>query len=123
MSIAGALRDDFGPGAPLDENTLLTDYWLDFVSVREEARECSLPRQSADALSDQLQDIEQRIAALREDQNHILEMFKAHQTPGPEGVCPEKAVIEISSVLVQGSSPADQLDHSSLPQRELFLDR
>jgi hypothetical protein len=120
MGIAETFRDYLGTGATPDENTVLADYWLDFVSVREEAREPSFSRQTADALSGQLQDIERRIAALKEYRNQILEMLKVAQAAGPNGTSGKEADIEIPGLPAQRESPAD---HASLPDRRALSDR
>ncbi len=76
MITDGVFRDYFDAGTTLDENTFITDYWLDFVAVRDEVAE---PRQNdrsaTQELYEKVQDFEHRIEVLLEDQRRIRVQF------------------------------------------------
>lgn len=86
MSKAGAFGDYFNSGAALDENTVITDYWLDFVTVREEMDEPTQTQTqtATEELYNKVQDLGHRIEALLEGRRQIqieLERFSRNDQP------------------------------------------
>lgn len=76
MSSADRFRDYSDPGLTLDENTIITDYWLDFVAVRQEVEEPAPPAGvPAERLKEEMRDFGHRIAALLEDQKRMRAQF------------------------------------------------
>ncbi len=76
MITEGVFKDYFSAGTALDENTFITDHWLDFVAVRDEVAEPQ-PRNLAatQELYEKVQDFEHKIEVLLEDQRRIRIQF------------------------------------------------
>lgn len=78
MKTSGVFPDYFNPGTAADENTVLTDYWLEFVAVREEVEEPAPHpnRMEAEDLHGRIESFGQRIEVLLEDQRKLRKQFE-----------------------------------------------
>lgn len=78
MRTSEVFPDYFNPGTAVDENTVLTDYWLEFITVREGFEEpASLPnRMEAEDLHGRIESFGQRIEVLLEDQRKLRKEFE-----------------------------------------------
>ncbi|HYK87367.1 MAG TPA: hypothetical protein VE398_01260 [Acidobacteriota bacterium] len=78
MTTAGVFQDYLRPGTTLDENTILTDYWLDFVAVRQEVEEPAHRQNPAPTgeLYGRIQDLGEKLEVLVEDQRRIRRQFE-----------------------------------------------
>ncbi len=78
MKTSDVFPDCFSPGTAVDENTVLTDYWLEFVAVREEVEEPAPhpSRVEAEDLHGRIESFGQRIEVLLEDQRKLRKQFE-----------------------------------------------
>jgi hypothetical protein len=84
MSSIDRFRDYVDPGLASDENTIITDYWLDFVAVRQENDEpAPAARTAADGLPDKMPDFEHWVRALLEDRKRMRVQFEIPVGPEP----------------------------------------
>jgi hypothetical protein len=92
MSTARLFRDDYlNSGAALDENTVITDYWLDFVVVRAGTEEPSQTQAHivTEDLHERVQDFGHSIEALLEGSKQLqleLERITCRKQPFSERI-------------------------------------
>ncbi len=85
MSSKGVISDYLNPGSALDENTILTDYWLDFVAVRQEVEEPDQPWEWSpiEDVDGGVEDFRRRIEFLQADQSDISTRIEKTVPTGP----------------------------------------
>jgi hypothetical protein len=123
MSTAGLFRDYLDSGTALDENTVITDYWLDFVSAREEMEEpTQTPAQSAtEDLCERMLSFGQKIEALLEGHRQIrIELKKITGKSQPLIMHTRFGESGTSSSLEsrRGSKPARSQERPHSPSQE-----
>jgi hypothetical protein len=95
MSKARLLQDYLIPGSAENENTLITDYWLEFVAATDQRDAVPVMRFSEEDIREKLRSFQQQMSAvirnhesLRQalSDDHLEPMTSTHPGPGASGM-------------------------------------
>jgi len=85
MSKARLLQDFLIPGNAENENTIIANYWLEFVSARDEREEAPVVRFTESDLRDRMREFQRQMSAVVRDRESLHQALAGeHFEPTPK---------------------------------------
>ncbi len=115
MSGPGGFQDYNSPAKSPDENTIITNYWLEFVTARQETEDPPRPPRPSDGeLYAKVKDFGRRIEDLLADNESIrAQLEKLHSPEPPHGAGgPEAAASGSEDAAPAGDAPRARRNRS-----------